>query len=246
MQAGGAPACSCLEFDSAFSWAATRSTILGSTRFALTSTMMSDESPSGPRSSQMASAMRVAFCGDHPVASFSRSSRSHRGGKRVPIALMAVSISFVSDIGLFRIMRNSINSATLPVKDELVTLAWCLTPSQSESPCTHGAGTPVNCYGATSAKAIAFQLGALTGRMGVGFAAAGNLCNGYFHRASRRDNGGLGCHLGAAGPRQRTEFVRGPYRSHGRAGVESLTAFTTPPYLSGEDSDGPEKLGPRS
>ena len=89
---------------SAFSWDATLPTSLGSTGFALTSTMMSDESPSGSRSSQMASIMRVDSCGDRTAAPLSRLSRSHRGGRRELISLTAVSTSFVSDMYLFRIM----------------------------------------------------------------------------------------------------------------------------------------------
>ena len=70
----------------------------GSTGFTLTSTRMSAEIPSGSRSSQMASALRVEFSEDRTAASRARSSRSHRAGRRVPISLTAVSIRFVADL----------------------------------------------------------------------------------------------------------------------------------------------------
>lgn len=44
----------------------------------------------------------------------------------------------------------------------------------------------------------------------------------------RGDDHGLGCHPGAAGPRQRTELVKGRHRSHGRGRGEAHPASTTP------------------
>ena len=106
---GGMPSSSYLEDDRAFNWDSTRPIGLGSTGFDATSTRMSDEHPSGSRTSQMAS-------GIDRTATFrlrSTSRRSNRGGRRVPIARTAVAISCVSDIELFRTTCNSARSATL-------------------------------------------------------------------------------------------------------------------------------------